>query len=1052
MIGRSAKRRRALGRAMHPEPEALLAARLIERAADARAHLHLCRSEARAARLAAAAAALGGICRAGSAAGGVEVIHLPAPDAAPYDRAPASPGSLGARLEALRRLLAPAAGPRLVLAGPAAAARRWPGEAPPALLLRPGDAVEDEALAALGYAGEEIVDDPGEWARRGQVLDVFPALPDARPHRLELDAEGRILAIRRFHPLSQRSEEEAAELLLPPALPAEDGALLPLAALLPPIAATADPEAAEALAEAWREAEDGFRLRLATGLEEGEAPREPAALFVPPKGAPAFDALPALEEEPEPPAFLGAADPEAAFLDAAAAAMAEGRRVALAGAGRRASALAEALRARFGALPECPGWLALRALPPGSLCWIRQPLLASFASEEALVAAAAEILPPAEAGPARLPVEDAALAPGDLVIHEEHGMARLLGLAEVEGADALRLEFAGGASRLVPAEELDRIWRYGSEAQGVALDRPGGEAWARRRAEAEAALAETARGLLALLTERERRTAPAWVPPRRAHARFCAGFAHELTPDQAQAAREVERDLAAGRPMDRLVCGDVGFGKTEIALRAAACVALAGGQVAVLAPTTVLARQHLEQFRRRFAPLGIAVAGLSRLTPAREARQVREGLAEGRLLVVVGTQAVLAKATRFKRLGLVVADEEQRFGTRQKAALRALAADAHILAMTATPIPRSLQGAMLGLQSLSVLATPPARKRPVRTAIATLDDALLGEALRREARRGGQSFLVAPRIEDLPQLRARLKRAAPRLRVAEAHGDMPAAAADDAMLRFAEGRADVLLCTAIVETGLDVPRAGTMLITGAERFGLAQLHQLRGRVGRGGARGTCWLLTEGMPPPAAARRLKALAAQAELGAGFAIAARDLDQRGAGDLLGEAQAGHVKRLGLELTRHLLDRALRQARGEAEPPPAPALVLELPSGIPAAYVPEEALRLSLHARIGAAAREAALEEIAEELADRFGPPPEAVENLLLRARLRLRARRLGVARLECGPLAVAARFHGAPPAAAAPLEAKEDRVILRREGADGAAMARNALALMRMAGRG
>ena len=1021
---------------MHPEPEALLAARLLERAAETRAHLHLCRSETRAARLAAAAQALGE---------GVEVIHLAAPDAAPYDRAPATPASLGARLEALRRLRAPAQAPRLLVAGPAAALRRWPAEAPAPLRLRPGDALEPEALEALGYAAEEIVDDPGEWALRGAVLDVFPALPGARPHRLERDEEGRIRAIHLFHPLTQRTEGEAAELSLPAALPAEEGDLLPLAALLPGIAATADPEAKAALAEAWREAEDGFRLRLAAGLEEGETLREPAALFTPPAEAPRAEALEAGEEE-EPLAFLGAPDPEAAFLDAAEAAMAEGRRVALAGAGRRAAALAEALRARFGDLPECAGWLALRGLPPGSLAWIRLPLLASFASEEALVAAAAEILPPAEAGPARLPVEEAALAPGDLVIHEEHGMARLLGLAEAEGADALRLEFAGGATRLVPAEELDRIWRYGAEAQGVALDRLGGEAWAKRRAEAEAALAETATGLLDLLKEREGRTAPAWVPPRRAYARFCAGFAHELTPDQAQAAREVERELAAGKPMDRLVCGDVGFGKTEIALRAAACVALAGGQVAVLAPTTVLARQHLESFRRRFAPLGIAVAGLSRLTPAREARQVRDALADGRLLVVVGTQAVLAKTTRFQRLGLVVADEEQRFGTRQKTQLRALAAEAHVLAMTATPIPRSLQGAMLGLQSLSVLATPPARKRPVRTAIAPLDDAIIGEALRREARRGGQGFLVAPRIEDLPALRARLKQAAPRLRVAEAHGEMPAAEADDAMLRFAEGRADVLLCTAIVETGLDVPRAGTMLITGAERFGLAQLHQLRGRVGRGGARGTCWLLTEGTLPPAAQRRLKALAAQTELGAGFAIAARDLDQRGAGDLLGEAQAGHLKRLGLDLTRHLLERALRAARGEAEAPPPPALVLELPAGIPPGYVPEEALRLSLHARLGAARREAALEEIAEEMADRFGPLPEAVENLLLRARLRLRARRLGVLRLECGPLAVAARFAGAPPAVPPPLEAKEDRVILRREGADGAAMARNALALL------
>ncbi|MBY0339154.1 MAG: DEAD/DEAH box helicase, partial [Acetobacteraceae bacterium] len=713
---------------------------------------------------------------------------------------------------------------------------------------------------------------------------------------------------------------------------------------------------------------------------------------------------------------------------------------------------AAALRRRLGPVETVEGWLAIREAPPGAALWLRTALRASFAADGCLVVASAEVLPARPPGPARLPVEEAPLAPGDVVIHEDHGMARLQGLARVEEGDALRLEFQGGASRLVPVEELPRIWRYGAEAD-VALDRLGSEAWGKRRAEAEAALRGTAGDLVTLLRERAGRSAPVWAPPPRRFARFCAGFAHELTPDQAQAAREVLADLAAGRPMDRLVCGDVGFGKTEIALRAAAAVALAGGQVAVLAPTTVLARQHLGAFARRFAPLGLAVAGLSRLTPAREARQIRDGLRDGVLPVVVGTQAILARATRFARLGLVIVDEEQRFGARQKATLRALAEGGHVLAMTATPIPRSMQGAMLGLQSLSVLETPPARRRPVSTVVATLDDALLGEALRREDRRGGQSFVVAPRIEELPALRARLRGLVPRLRVAEAHGEMPAAAADDAMLRFAEGRADILLCTAIIETGLDVPRAGTILICGAERFGLAQLHQLRGRVGRGGARGTCFLLTEGKPTPAAARRLKALADESRLGAGFGIAARDLDQRGAGELLGEAQAGHVRRLGLALTRHLLRRALAELRGEAPPDAAETtLNLPLPAFLPEDYVAEAGLRVALHARIAAAEGDEALDDIAGEMADRFGAPPPEAEALLLRARLRRRAARLGVTRLDCGPLAVAASFAGPAPEVAPPLEPAGERVLLRRESPTPEAMAETAAELLDRLERG
>jgi transcription-repair coupling factor (superfamily II helicase) len=453
-------------------------------------------------------------------------------------------------------------------------------------------------------------------------------------------------------------------------------------------------------------------------------------------------------------------------------------------------------------------------------------------------------------------------------------VAALRGLDCVEGMDCLSLEFAGGARKLVPVDELDRIWRYGAAAEAVSLDRlgggrgrsaaprrrrrwwtrrPGSSSWRGHGTRGPRRPEGAARGLRALL-----RRLPA-------HADAGPGGG-----GGGGAARP-----RAGRPMDRLVCGDVGFGKTEVALRAAAAVALAGAQVAVLAPTTVLARQHLDSFRRRFAPLGIAVGGLSRLTPPAEARQLRADLADGTLKVVVGTQAILSRATRFAWLGLVVVDEEQRFGARQKQALREVAqgeqAGVHVLAMTATPIPRSLQAALVGLQELSVIATAPARRQPIRTALAALEDGLLAEALRRERRRGGQSFVVVPRIEDMKEMRARIRAAAPRLSLVEAHGGMATAAADDAMIRFSEGRADVLLCTAIIETG---PRRAARQhhagLPGRALRAEPAAPAARPRRARRRARGGVAADRPRSPPPATTmKRLRALEALDRVGAGFA---------------------------------------------------------------------------------------------------------------------------------------------------------------------------------------
>ena len=539
------------------------------------------------------------------------------------------------------------------------------------------------------------------------------------------------------------------------------------------------------------------------------------------------------------------------------------------------------------------------------------------------------------------------------------------------------------------------------------------------------------RVVLAPLT-RMRSEMPGNVPGA-AMERFIAGFAFTPTPDQAACFADIAADLARPHPMDRLLCGDVGFGKTEAALRAAAAVALAGRQVAIMAPTTVLVRQHLAVFRRRFAAIGIEVGALSRLTRAAEANAIRAGLADGSLRVVIGTQALAGRDVVFADLALVVIDEEQRFGTKAKTALTALRErrrGVHALTLTATPIPRTLQGALAGLQTLSVLTTPPARRLPVRTTVLAYDEAVLRAALTREYARGGQSFCVSPRIEDLERLQQTLGRLVPDLSVVVLHGRMKPDAMDAALVGFAEGHGDVLLSTDIIEAGIDIPRANTILVWQADRFGLAQLHQLRGRVGRGRTRGMAWLFTDPACPPGpqAAERLAALAAHDGLGSGFAVAARDLDIRGAGDLLGDAQAGHVKLLGVELARYLLARAMARARGQAvEDEWRPEMVLDLPSFVPASYMPDSAARIALHARLAKPGDAAAL---TDELEDRFGPLPDEIRHLVAQSELRAECNRLDVARLEAGPAAVAADMRIQPPDIAG-LERKAKRLILRQQ---------------------
>ncbi len=514
-----------------------------------------------------------------------------------------------------------------------------------------------------------------------------------------------------------------------------------------------------------------------------------------------------------------------------------------------------------------------------------------------------------------------------------------------------------------------------------------------------------------LMSVRRRAKARALKPERRSFERFCAGFPYALSLDQSAAVDAVLADLASGRPMDRLVCGDVGYGKTEVGLRAAAAAVSSGKQVAIVAPTTVLAQQHTRTALRRFRAMGVAVAHLSRLTPADEAKRIVAGLKSGEIRVVVGTHALCAEGIAFKELALVVIDEEQRFGAKHKAKLRELAPACHILTMTATPIPRTLQASFVGLNDISVIATPPMLRRPIRTILQPFDDDLVRDALLREKRRQGQSFVVCPRVEDIEPMARRLKALVPELDVSVVHGKLPVETIDEVMLRFGEGTGDVLLATNIIESGLDVPAANTMIVWRPDRFGLAQLHQLRGRVGRGSRRGTAYLLTD--PDTSLAEtseeRLRTLEKLSGLGAGFTISTRDLDLRGAGELLGEEQAGHLQLVGLSLYRHLIERALAVAEGRPVADDwTPDIALGASGAIPAEYVPDPAARINLYSRIDRLRERSDLELLVDEIGDRFGPIPAETKILLKAAELRLRCRELGIQKLASGPKGTAATF--------------------------------------------
>ncbi|WP_235035415.1 transcription-repair coupling factor [Roseomonas sp. 18066] len=613
------------------------------------------------------------------------------------------------------------------------------------------------------------------------------------------------------------------------------------------------------------------------------------------------------------------------------------------------------------------------------------------------------------------------IAEGDLVVHQDHGIGRYdrLETIEVNGAphDCLRLIYDGGDKLFLPVENIELLSRFGSDSAGVALDKLGGTAWQSRKAKAKQRIADMAGQLIRIAAERRVKDAPLITPPEGAWDEFCARFPFAETEDQQRAIADTLEDLAAGRPMDRLICGDVGFGKTEIALRAAFVVAMSGAQVAVVVPTTLLSRQHHRTFTARFEGLPVKVAQLSRMVTAKEAAQVKAGLADGTINIVVGTHALLAKSIEFADLGLVIVDEEQHFGVAHKERLKSLKADVHVLTLTATPIPRTLQLALTGVREMSVIATPPVDRLAVRTFIMPFDAVVIREAIQRERFRGGQIFCVCPRLEDLPRMVTRLAEIVPEARIAQAHGRLTPTELERVMTEFGDGKYDILLATNIVESGLDMPAVNTLIIYRADMFGLAQLYQLRGRVGRGKQRGYAyltWPATQRLSA-AAEKRLAVMQTLDNLGAGFTLASHDLDIRGAGNLLGDEQSGHIREVGIELYQQMLEEAVANIKaGQGKRDAAsdrdwtPQINLGLPVLIPENYVTDLPVRLGLYRRIGALAGEAEVEAMAAELGDRFGALPPEVENLLQVVSIKHLCRQAGVEKLDAGPKGIVVGF--------------------------------------------
>jgi len=1063
--------------------------------------LHVCRDDARMVRMQDGLAFF---------APDVEVLRFPAWDCLPFDRVSPHADLVAERMATLARLLEPSGKPRIVLTTVNALVQRVPPREVfegATLHLKKGGRITPEKLAAFleanGYGRVATVMEPGEYAVRGGIVDLYPAgEPD--PVRLDLFGD-EIESLRRFSTDSQRSGEHVRELWLRPvgeilldeasisrfrtgyrelfgAAAAEDPLYVSISAgrkhpgmehfvalfhepmptlldYMPGASVSLDHQAEDALDVRLEMVEDHYQARRAPP-REGEVPYRP----VPPRrlylDRHGWDAMLAggtllrLSPFPQPDGAEGIeaggrpgrlyAEVRTAGQNVFATYREQAEGSAKAGMRPVVAAWTRGSRERLGNLlrenrvpvQTVENWAEVTKLPAGVVA------LAVYGVERGFTGPAApngkgggialtgeqDLLgeriarPPRRRKRADQFIADATeIAEGDLVVHQDHGIGRYDGLETlaVSGAphDCLRLIYDGGDKLFLPVENIELLSRFGSDSAGVALDKLGGTSWQNRKAKAKQRIADMAGQLIRIAAERRVKDAHMATPPEGAWDEFCARFPFAETDDQQRAIADVLEDLAAGRPMDRLICGDVGFGKTEVALRAAFVVAMTGAQVAVVVPTTLLSRQHFRTFTARFEGLPVKVAQLSRMVTAKEAAAVKAGLADGSISIVVGTHALLAKSVEFADLGLVIVDEEQHFGVAHKERLKQLRADVHVLTLTATPIPRTLQLALTGVREMSVIATPPVDRLAVRTFIMPFDTVIVREAIQRERLRGGQIFCVVPRLEDLPRMASRLAEIVPEARTVQAHGRLTPTELERVMTEFGDGKYDILLATNIVESGLDMPAVNTLLIYRADMFGLAQLYQLRGRVGRGKLRGYAyltWPATQRLSA-AAEKRLAVMQTLDNLGAGFTLASHDLDIRGAGNLLGDEQSGHIREVGIELYQQMLEEAVADIkagqgrRGEADDREwTPQINLGLPVLIPETYVADLPVRLGLYRRIGGLAGEAEVEAMAAEMADRFGPLPEEVENLLQVVSIKHLCRQAGVEKLDAGPKGMVAGF--------------------------------------------
>lgn len=1041
-----------------------------------------------------------------------EVVSFPAWDCLPYDRISPHADIVAERIAALGRFQKPFKKPCIILTTINALIQKT---IPPDILHQANlnAAIGDELpveklrhfLASNGYINASTVREPGEFAVRGGIVDLFPPGYES-PLRLDFFGN-EIESIRVFDPLTQTTTDKIKEFRLGPisevllderaiahfrsgyrelfgVVSTNDALyeavangqkfpgvehwlglfypqLFSLLDYLPHSPVIFDHQADEAIKSRLQQIEDFYQVRRSlfeasrhgknkdqaitvykpvpverlylgqVALDNALSTRSVVLLspFAPPDNSEMFDAGGRRGRDFSDARARRETDLYESLREYAVEQQGHNKRVVLACYSQGSSErLANVLRAHgIATLVAARTWEETRKLDPKLIVLIILGFEHGFSAPDLTLISEQDILGDRLVRPARkrraasqFQLELGSLNPGDFVVHTEHGIGRYEGLETVTvfntAHDCVKIVYDGGDKLFVPVENLDLLTRYGSAESGAVLDKLGGVGWQQRKSRVKKRLKDMADALMIIAAQRELKKGELINIPEGTYQEFSARFPYPETDDQAKAIDEVLTDLASGRAMDRLVCGDVGFGKTEVALRAAFAAVQAGLQVAVVVPTTLLARQHFNNFYARFAGFHNRIAQLSRMVPANEAKKTKEELKLGNIDIVIGTHALLAKDVAFRNLGLLIIDEEQHFGVKQKERMKELRAEVHVLTLTATPIPRTLQLALAGVRELSLIATPPVDRLAVRTFVLPYDPMVIREAIMREHYRGGQSFYVCPRIEDLAGLAETLHELVPELKIITAHGRLTPTQLEDIMTAFDAKQYDILLATNIIESGIDIPNANTIILHRADMFGLAQLYQLRGRVGRAKLRGYAYLTYA--PTIAlsqtAQQRLEVIQTLDQLGAGFQLASHDMDIRGAGNLLGEEQSGHVREVGVELYQQMLEDAVAAARagGIAEAMEerwTPQINLGMSVLIPETYVTDLNIRLGLYRRLADVVEHDEIEAIAAEMIDRFGVLPQEVENLLQTVTIKVLCRKTGIAKIDAGPKGAVISFH-------------------------------------------